>query len=70
MPKRKLQLTVDDRTYRMLLSLQEASGASSMAEVIRQAVTLFDWARFQQDEGFTVGAFKDGVPAKEVVLPF
>jgi hypothetical protein len=70
MSKKKLQLTLDEHAYQTLERLRKDSNASSMAEVLRNAVGLFDWARVQQTEGFTVGAFKDGAPAKEVVLPF
>ena len=68
--KRKLQLTLDESAYNTLLRLERESSASSMAEVLRNAIGLFDWARVQESEGFTVGAFKDGAPVKEVVLPF
>lgn len=68
--KRKLQLTLDENAYNTLLRLERESNASSMAEVLRNAIGLFDWARAQQSEGFAVGAFKAGAPAKEVVLPF
>jgi hypothetical protein len=68
--KRKLQLTLDENAYNTLSRLGEDSNASSLAEVIRNAIALFDWARAQEQEGFKVGAFKEGAPAKEVVLPF
>lgn len=68
--KRKLQLTVDERAYQALVRLAEDSDASSLAEVIRNAISLLDWAKIQTEEGLTVGAFKEGLPAKEVVLPF
>jgi len=70
MGKKKLQLSLDENAYNTLLRLEKDSNASSMAEVLRNAIGLFDWARVQQQEGFAVGAFKEGVPAKEVVLPF
>lgn len=70
MSKKKLQLTLDENAYNTLVRLQKDSNASSMAEVLRNAVGLFDWARVQVQQGLTVGAFKDGAPAKEVVLPF
>ncbi len=68
--KRKLQLTLDENAYNTLLRLEGDSNASSMAEVLRNAIALFDWARVQEQEGYTVGAFKEGALAKEVVLPF
>ncbi len=67
---RKVTLTIDDDAYQVLLQLQKASNASSLAEVLRNAVGLLDWARIQCAEGLTVGAFKDGSPSKELVLPF
>lgn len=70
MRKRKLQITVDERAYNILKHLESESGASSLSEVIRMAVVLLDWARIQRDDGYTVGAFKDGRPAKEVMLSF
>lgn len=70
MDKKKLQLTLDENAYNTLVRLQTESNASSMAEVLRNAVGLFDWARERASQGFTVGAFKDGAPVKEVILPF
>ena len=66
----KLQLTVDDEAYQMLLGLQEASGAKSLAVVIRQAVTLYEWSRVVSLSGHTVCSSKDGIPVSEVVLPW
>jgi hypothetical protein len=64
----KLQLTLDENAYNTLVSLQKASDASSLAEVLRNAVGLLKWARIQQANGYTVGALKDGVPVKAIKL--
>jgi hypothetical protein len=64
----KLQLTLDENAYNTLVSLQKASDASSIAEVLRNAVGLLEWARIQQANGYTVGALKDGVPVKAIKL--
>jgi len=66
--KRKLQLMVDERAYETLVRLGDDSDASSLAEVIRNAISLLDWANQQVKDGFAVGAFRDGTPVKEVVL--
>jgi hypothetical protein len=64
----KLQLTLDENAYNTLVSLQKASDASSIAEVLRNAVGLLEWARIQQANGYTVGALKNGVPVKAIKL--
>lgn len=69
MPKaRKVQVYLDDETLAALSVVQRASGATSIAEVLRSATGLLHWAYQQVEQGYTVGTFKDGFPAKEVVL--
>ncbi len=70
MTKKRIQIVLNKNAYQTLVRLQKDSNASSIAEVLRNAVGLYDWARAQRAEGFAVGAFRDGAPAKEVVLPF
>jgi len=67
MPK-KVQVSFDDSALAIIARLQKASGATSLAEVLRAAVGLYDWAHEQIQDGYAVGAFKEGVPVKEVVL--
>ena len=68
--EKSLNLLLNKQASDTLDLLVEASNASCDAEVIRNAIALFNWAREQMAKGLTVGAFKDGVPVTEVILPF
>lgn len=70
LPKNRLQLVIDDNAVKVLKRLETECNASTMSEVVRHAVALLEWARVQNANGYTVGALKDGVPVREVVLPF
>lgn len=67
MPK-KIQVSFGDAALKIISRLQNASGASSTAEVLRDALSLYDWACEQIEQGYSVGAFKAGSPVKEVVV--
>lgn len=67
MPK-KVQVSFDDAALSIIARLQKASGATSMAEVLRAALGMYDWALEQVEQGYSVGAFKAGAPTKEVVV--
>lgn len=70
MSKHCFMLTCDDRAHETLFHLARESDASSIAEVLRSALGLYDWAREKHAQGLTVGSFKDGEPARELLLPF
>ena len=64
-----LELEIDSRTMSVIEDLKKASGKQTAAEVLLDALRLYDWARQQYDTGYSIGAIKDGRAVKEVDLP-
>lgn len=73
-PMTRLPLVVDDAMMETLDRLAVATDASDTAEVIRNAISLYEWAREQHADGYAFGAFQDdgsgGCMTREVLLPF
>jgi hypothetical protein len=65
---KKVQVSFDASALEIIERLRVASGATSMAEVLRAALGFYDWAHEQIEAGYAVGAYKAGEPAKEVAL--
>lgn len=65
---RKIEMEIDDSAVRVIEDLQEASGRS-FGDVILDALRLYDWARQQYQEGYSVGSISNGRGIKEVELP-
>lgn len=64
----QINMEIDDSAVRMIKQLQEASGGS-FGDVILDALRLYDWARQQYEEGYSVGSISNGRGIKEVDLP-
>lgn len=65
---RKVQLGLTATTLEQLDRLQQASGATSMVEVVRAALDLYDWALEQKLQGGSIGSQKPGEPFRELLL--
>ncbi|MEK6410467.1 MAG: hypothetical protein AABN34_26385 [Acidobacteriota bacterium] len=65
---RRIEMEIDDSAVRVIEDLQEASGRS-FGDVILDALRLYDWARQQYQEGYSVGSISNGRGIKEVELP-
>lgn len=65
---KKIQVMFDEEARRGLEAIQRESGATSIAEVVRSALGLYEWALEQVAHGYTVGAFREGAPVKEIVI--
>lgn len=67
----KLRLTFDGSARRVIERLQKATGNRSFVQVVRDALGLYAWLNDRSREGFRLALLdKDGVPVKEIVLPF
>ncbi|HXU36464.1 MAG TPA: hypothetical protein VN937_08880 [Blastocatellia bacterium] len=64
----QINMEIDDSAVRMIKRLQEASGGT-FGDVILDALRLYDWARQQYGEGYSVGSIINGRGIKEVDLP-
>jgi len=51
-------------------ALRAASKASSYAEVVRDAVRLYEWYVTQRDQGFEIGLLKDEQLVKVISIMF
>jgi metal-responsive CopG/Arc/MetJ family transcriptional regulator len=70
MAKTRLQFDFSDESLGQLDELKCATGATTRAEVIRQALRLLQWTIEQtQDEKATVLVEKNGTQ-REVIFPF
>jgi len=68
---KKIQVTFDDHAVEILETLKKASGAASNAQVLREAIGFYDWAREEiVEKGRKVGAMKKGDVVSEVHLKF
>lgn len=68
MPK-KVQVNFDDGALAVIERLKDATG-SNAGDVIRDALSFYEWARQQYDDGRRVGTIENGKSVSEVVLPF
>jgi hypothetical protein len=68
MPK-KVQVNFDDGALEVIELLKEATG-SSAGDVIRDALSFYEWARQQYMDGKKVGTIDHGRGVSEVILPF
>jgi hypothetical protein len=65
---KKVQITFGDEDVLILEDLKHASSATSAAQVIREALGFYEWARTQIEDGYIVGAGKKGKLVREVCL--
>jgi hypothetical protein len=66
---KKIQVNFDDGALAVIERLKDATG-SNAGDVIRDALSFYEWARQQYDEGKKVGTIANGKGVSEVVLPF
>jgi hypothetical protein len=66
---KKVQVNFDDGALDVIERLKEATG-SNAGDVIRDALSFYEWARQQHDEGKKVGTIENGKGVSEVILPF
>ena len=66
---KKVQVNFDDGALEVIERLKEATG-SNAGDVIRDALSFYEWARQQYDDGKKVGTIENGKGVSEVVLPF
>jgi hypothetical protein len=66
---RKVQVNFHEGALEVIKRLQEATGGT-MGDVIRDALGLYEWAREQQEKGYTIGTIKKGKAVRELILPF
>lgn len=55
---RKIQVCFSPEMLRVVDALRAASGRRTVAEVVRDALTLADWCRRQRADGFVIAAVK------------
>ncbi|MGF1603167.1 MAG: hypothetical protein ACFCU8_14315 [Thermosynechococcaceae cyanobacterium] len=66
---KKVQVNFDDGALDVIDRLKDATD-SNAGDVIRDALSFYEWARQQYEEGRKVGTIKDGKGVSEVILPF
>ena len=68
--KRRLQFEFSAEAYEELLRMKKEHQAQSFAELVRNALRLYDWFKKQQNLGYELGLVKDDKVVKEVKLFF
>lgn len=68
MPK-KVQVNFDDGALDVIERLKDATG-SNAGDVLRDALSFYEWARQQYVEGKKIGTIENGKGVSEVILPF
>jgi hypothetical protein len=66
---KKVQVNFDDRALDVIERLKAATG-SNAGDVLRDALSFYEWARQQHVEGKKVGTIENGKGVSEVILPF
>ena len=69
MTSRKVQIEFDGRQLDMIDVCRRMSHRKTVADVVRDALMLYDWCRRAIVEGYTICAVKDGVQ-REPLLAF
>ncbi|NCJ08249.1 hypothetical protein GS597_17390 [Synechococcales cyanobacterium C] len=66
---KKIQVNFDDGALEVIERLKQATSANA-GDVIRDALSFYEWARQQYDAGRKVGTIENGKGVSEVILPF
>ena len=69
MEPKKLQVNFDEGAMQIIENLKKATGGTA-ADVIRDALGFYEWARQQRENGLVVGTIRNGRAESEVLLPF
>jgi hypothetical protein len=69
---RRIEFQLDERDYKELEDLKKLSGAFSLAETIRNALSTYYWMVEKTQEGYTIVAEKFGSDSRKIepILPF
>jgi hypothetical protein len=66
---KKVQVNFDDGALEVIERLKDATGTNA-GDVIRDALSFYEWARQQYADGKKVGTIDHGKGVSEVILPF
>jgi hypothetical protein len=66
---KKVQVNFDDGALDVIERLKSATG-SNAGDVIRDALSFYEWARQQYENGKKIGTIENGKGVNEVILPF
>lgn len=69
MATKKIQFGFTPTTLRVLDNLRKGTGATSLAEVIRNSIVLYDWALQTVSNGGKLLSADQKGDIKEVILP-
>ncbi len=64
-----MQLNIDQQTLSVIEDLKKATGCNT-GEVMRDALSLYAWAKKYYKEGASIVTLKNGRIDREAVLPF
>jgi hypothetical protein len=67
---KKVQINFDDGALDVIERLKEATGTTTTGDVIRDALSLYEWARREYEQGRKIGTIENGRGVREVILPF
>lgn len=72
---KKIQIAFNSREIFTLENLKKASGQTTVASVVRDALKFYEWCRVAVKEGWTIVAIRSyagpgGEKRKEPLLPF
>jgi len=67
---RRIQFEFSPEAYERLDEVKQATDAQSYAEVVRNALRVYDWMIKQQNKGYTIALSKEGEPLREVEFVF
>jgi hypothetical protein len=65
---RRLQFEFSPDAYQRLDRMRKVSDASSFAELVRNALRVYEWVMQKKHEGYTLALVKEGEPIKSVEL--
>ena len=68
--RRRVQFEFSATAYADMVRMREQYGAQSLAELVRDALRLYDWYRKQRAEGFDVALVRNGKVERVVELMF
>jgi hypothetical protein len=64
----KITINFDNNASNDIKILQKALGNIELTSVIEQALGLLAYEKIEQ--GYTITSVKDGVPVKQIIIPF
>ena len=67
-PRHRLQFEFSADVYERLATMKDKAGAVSFAELVRDALRVYEWLLDQEKEGYDLALVKDGKLVKAVKL--